>query len=131
MDALTNNPAAHPPASTAWLLATSLLRDLGIALVVYGALTVVAAWLAGPSRPAVWVRRRLAPAFRGHPVAVFSAVGVVLLIVLAWAPLGSGRRLFGMLLLAALILAGVELLRRQTLREFPEGGGGGPPHVGA
>jgi hypothetical protein len=79
----------------------------------------------------VWVRRRLAPAFRGHPVAVFSGVGVVLLIVLAWAPLGSGRRLFGMLLLAALIFAGVELLRRQTLREFPEGGGGGPPPAGA
>jgi hypothetical protein len=102
-----------------WAIATGMLRDIGIALVVYGLVAIVGAVIAGPSRVGMTVRRWLAPAFRQNVVAVYAVVVAVLLILIAWAPLASDRRLLGTLVLAALILWGIELLRRQTLREYP------------
>ena len=99
------------------------LYDLDVILnrtVVYGLLTFLAGVIAGPSRAATAVRRWLAPAFRRHVVLVYAVVVTILLILLAWAPLASDRRLLGTLVIFALILVGFEVLRRQTLREFPE-----------
>ena len=54
-----------------------MLRDLAIALLAYGLLAVVAGFVAGPSRAAVGLRRRLAPTFRERPVLVYSIAWVV------------------------------------------------------
>jgi hypothetical protein len=124
-----NRPAGHE----IWLIATSILRDIGIALVVYGLIVVAAGALAGPSRIATTIRRWLAPAFRRYVVAVYAVVIAVFLILVAWGPVASDRRLIGTLFLFALLLAGVEVLRRQTLREFPEESTprlAGPPRSG-
>ena len=88
VDSLVANAAVRPAASDAWQIATGLLKDVGIALVVYGILVVLAACLAGPTRAAVAVRRFLAPVFRQHPAVVF---GVVIL-VLCWSSCGARRR---------------------------------------
>jgi len=122
VDALTETPSFRPAVSDVWLLSTSMLRDLGLALVAYGIVALLAAWISSPLRLATAARRRLAPAFRSYPVAVFGAVALIMLLLLLWGPLDTGRRLVGTLVLAALILAGVEVLRRQTLREFPPAG---------
>jgi hypothetical protein len=103
-----------------WAIATSELRDIGIALVVYGLVAIAAAVIAGPNRVGTTVRRWLAPAFRHSIVVVYAVVITILLILVAWAPFGSGRSEIGTLVLFLLILLGIELLRRQTLREFPE-----------
>jgi hypothetical protein len=73
------------------------------------------------------IRRWLAPAFRKHVLIVYGAVIAIFLILVAWAPVSSDRRLIGTILLLALILFGIEILRRQTLREFPEQGAVAPP----
>jgi hypothetical protein len=117
VEALVEAPSSRPAATVAWLVSTSMLRDIAIALAVYGAVALAGAWLSGGSRPARAVRRRLAPGLLGYPVAVFAAVALVFLLVLLWSPLETGRRLYGTLLLAALVMGGVELLRRQTRRE--------------
>jgi hypothetical protein len=96
------------------------MRDIAIILVVYGALVLLATVLAGPNRPAVAVRRWLAPSFRHHPIVVWAAALFVFLILLAWGPTGSNRQLLGVVILAATTAVGIEALRRQTLREFPE-----------
>ena len=129
VDALVSgNPGVRPAAGDAWSISTELLKQLAIALVIYGALIVVACWLAGRTRPAVAVRRELAPTFHRRPWAVFLAVFVVWVLVLLWGPSAGGRTFFGVLLVFVLLMAGVEALRRQTLREFPgagaEGAGG-------
>src|SRR5205823_428703 len=77
-----NKPAVHE----VWNIATSLLFAIAVALIVYGVLAVIAAWLAGPTRSATWVRRHLAPTLRDHPGMAYSAVGGVLLIVVIWGP---------------------------------------------
>ena len=130
VDSLVANAEVRPAASDAWQIATGLLRDVGIALVVYGILLALAACLAGPTRAAVAVRRFLAPAFRQHPAVVFGAVILVLILVVLWGPSAGGRALWGTLLLFALVLVGVEILRRQILREFPESPAAASPSPG-
>jgi hypothetical protein len=108
----------EPAAGAAWIIATDLLQNVAVALVVYGILALVGAWLAGPTKLAVRIRAALAPTFREHPAIIFAAVLVLALLGLYFGPAGDTRRLFGILILSGLALLGVEMLRRQTLREF-------------
>ena len=108
------------PVSVIWGLETSVLRDIAIILVVYGALVLLATALSGPNRGAVAFRRWLAPSFRDHPIVIWAAALFLFLILLAWGPSAGGRQLLGVLLLAATTAVAIEALRRQTLREFPE-----------
>ena len=127
VDAVVKTDANKPAAHEIWGIATGLLRDVAIALVVYGLLTVLAGALAGPSRVATRLREYLAPAFRRHVVVVYAVVVAVLLILFAWEPIANDRGLLGTLVLFVLILCGVEAYRRLTLREFPEDGVAPPP----
>jgi len=120
VDALVKTEANKQPVRVIWSLETSVMRDIAIILVVYGALVLLATVLAGPNRAAVAVRRWLAPSFRHHPIAVWAAALALFLILLAWGPTAGNRQLLGVLLLAATTAVAIEALRRQTLREFPE-----------
>jgi len=64
INALTSNSANKPAVSVVWAVETELLRNVGINVLVYGAFVIFAAWIAGPSRPARWVRRVLTPTAR-------------------------------------------------------------------
>jgi hypothetical protein len=120
VDSLVKTEANNHPVSVIWALETSLMRDIALILVVYGALVLVATVFAGPSRPAVAVRRWLAPTFRHRPIVVWATALAVFLLLLAWGPTTGNRRLLGVALLAATTAIGIEALRRQTLREFPD-----------
>jgi len=119
IDSVVKVEANKPAGQEIWSITTGMLRDIGIALIVYGLVAIVGSVLAGPSRVGVTVRRWLAPAFRRSVVVVYAVVVAIFLILIAWAPLGSDRGVIGTIVLAALVLWGIELLRRQTLREFP------------
>jgi hypothetical protein len=118
VDALTDNPDAKRPVSAAWAIGTQLLRNVGINVVILGSLVILGAWLAGPARLAVAIRRVSAPTMRAHPVVIFGLVTLVFLILLLTGPT-DGQRVYPLLLLYALALFGAEALRRQTEREFP------------
>jgi hypothetical protein len=107
------------PARNVWLIASSLLSDLAWAFVGYGLLVAFAAVLAGPTRPAVWVRRALAPIFRDHVGLVYTVVGILYLLVVLWAPTRLQTTWYWVIVFAALIGVGVEIFRRQTIKEFP------------
>jgi hypothetical protein len=118
VDALTSNPDEKDPVSAAWAIGTELLRNVGINGVIYGSVAIFAAWVAGPSRPATWLRRVSAPTMRDRPVIVYGVLTVVLLIILATGPT-DGQRVYPLLVLFVLAFVGLEILRRQTEREFP------------
>jgi hypothetical protein len=118
VDALTKNPVQKDPVRVVWAVETNLLRNVGINLLVYGSVVVLAAWIAGPSRPATWARRVSAPTMRNQPWVLFGLVALVMLIILLTGPT-DGQRVYPFLLVAALAFVGAEVLRRQTLREFP------------
>jgi hypothetical protein len=121
VDALVKTEANKQPVRVIWSLETTVLRDIAVILVVYGALVLLATALAGSNRLAVAFRRWLAPSFRHHPIVVWVAALFVFLLLLAVGPTAGDRQLLGVAILAATTAIAIEALRRQTLREFPEG----------
>jgi hypothetical protein len=119
VDALATTESVRPAAQAAWDISTALLVQAAAATLLYGVVIVVGAWLAGPTRWAIAVRRNLAPYLR-EPHLAWGAFGVVVLALVAWGPTPAFRQVIGALLLIALLALGFELLRRQTAREFPD-----------
>ena len=120
VDSLVKTQANKHPVSVIWGIETSVLRDIGILLVVYGALVLIATALAGQNRPAVAFRRWLAPNIIKKTVAVGASGIAVLLHVIALGTNASKPKLVGLAILAVTTVIAIEALRRQTLREFPE-----------
>jgi hypothetical protein len=122
-DAIVNGlvkvPSNQPAVHDVWNIATSLLFALAIALIAYGIVMVAAAWLAGPTRPAVAIRRVLAPSLRDSPAVAYATVGGVLLLLVAWGPTPALRNVWWILVFAVLLAFGVTMLRRETALEFP------------
>ena len=118
IDALTSNPVNKPAVSVAWAVETELLRNVGINVLIYGFFVVLAAWIAGPSRPARWVRRVVAPTAREHPWVIYGFVALVLLLILISGPT-DGQRVYPLLVVFVFAFVGVEVLRRQMVAEFP------------
>jgi hypothetical protein len=52
-----------------------------------------------------------------HPALVYAGAAVLFLIVIAWGPTAATRQLVGALILAALFFGGLEVWRRQAIRE--------------
>jgi len=120
VDSLVKTEANKHPVSVIWGIETDVLQDIVIILVVYGVLVLLATFFAGPSRPAVAVRRWLAPSFRHHPIVVWATALALFLILLAWGPTAGNRHLIGVAIIAATTAIAIEALRRKTLREFPD-----------
>ena len=119
VDALATTDAVEPAVEGTWSIGTSLLVQAATAAIIYGAVIVIAAWLAGSTRWAVAVRRDLAPYLR-EPRWAWGAYGVMVLVLLAWAPTPAFRQVIPALVLLALLAIGVEALRRQAAREYPD-----------
>jgi hypothetical protein len=119
VDAIATTESVRPAADAAWGIGSSMLEDVATATLIYGVVVVLAAWLAGPTAWAVGARHLMAPYLR-EPLIAWSAFGVVVLGLIAWAPTPAFRLLVPALLLIALLAAGTEALRRQTVREFPD-----------
>ncbi len=121
VDALATTASVQPAAEAAWSIGTSLLVQAATATVVYGAVVVIGAWLAGPTGWARSLRRWLAPGLR-EPRWAWGAFGVIVLILIAWAPTPAFRQVIPALVLIGLLALGVEALRRQAAREYPDAG---------
>ncbi len=120
VDSLVQAETVKPAVADVWAILTSLLRESAVAGVVIGLLGVAATWLIGPGRRATASRRWLAPTFRDRPLFTHGVLAAVILLLLLWGPVGTPRRFISLLVVTALAFAGLELLRRQTVREFPD-----------
>ena len=105
--------------SATYDIATSLLKETAQSIVIYGVLVVLAAWVSGPSARATAVRRSMTPWLR-QPHFAYGGLALILVLLFWWGPLVATQRLLPSLLLIALAVAGVELLRRQVIAEFPD-----------
>lgn len=119
VNTLTSDTTGRRAGHAAWVIGTELLRNVGINAVIYGVVIMFAAWIAGASRPATWIRRSLAPTMKNHPSVIYAIVAVILLLILLAGPTDA-QRIYPLLILFAAAFAGTEVLRRQTLREFPQ-----------
>jgi hypothetical protein len=120
VNSLVKDPSNKPAVEHAFSIGTSLLYDLAVAMITYGLVVVFAAWVAGNTRPAVALRRALAPSLREHVQYVFATAALLLLLVVLWGPFPSTREVIPVIGFAILLGLGVETLRRKTAREFPD-----------
>lgn len=119
VDALATTESVRPAVEATWTIGTSLLVEAATATLWYGVVLVLVAWLAGPTRLATGVRRLKAPFLR-EPRYAWGGLAVIVLLLIAWGPTPATRSPLPMLFLIALLALGVEALRRQTAREFPD-----------
>lgn len=120
VNGLVPDSSVRPAAHAAWTIGTTLLNDIAFAMIFYGVVIVIAAWIAGATRPAYALRRALAGPLRNHLASFYGAVGLLFLLYVAWGPTNASRKPIGIIVFAAAIVLGVELLRRQVAREFPD-----------
>lgn len=122
VDNLVKTDSVRPAAQNSWDIFTNLLADGAWTVIGIGIVALIGVWLSGPSRSGTAFRRDLAP-FAVRPDIAFGTVAVLFLLVLLWGPTAQTHR-WPFVLTAALLLAlGVEVLRRQILREHPEAQG--------
>ena len=120
IDALTTNaPDVKTPAFAAWAIGTHLLRNIGVNLMIYGIAILGAGLIAGPSRISSTLRRWAAPTLVNRPWLVYGLVALFFLLVVLFGPTDS-QRLVPLIVLFGFGLLGVEVLRRQVAREFPD-----------
>ena len=120
VDALAKNaPDFKEPAHASWLIATHLLRNIGVNLMIYGAAILAAGLIAGPSRIARTLRRWTAPTLVHHPLVVYGLVALGFLLLTLVGPTDA-QRLVPLIVLFAFGFLGVHVLRRQVAREFPD-----------
>jgi hypothetical protein len=118
VDDLVRSDSVRPAVQDAWSILTALLADGGWTVLGLGVIAVFAVWLSGPSASARATRRELAP-FLVRPELAYGAAALFLLLLVLWGPTAQTRRLQLVVAAAILLALGVEILRRQTAREFP------------
>ena len=120
VDALADAPNAHSIADDVWDIATSLMVDVALGSLLLGAFVLSGAWLAGPGRRALAVRRFAAPAFREHPALLRTGLGVAILLLVVWGPVPWTHRIVPILIFTVGAFLWLEWLTARTLAEFPE-----------
>ena len=121
IDSVASSDAVKPAITSVWNIISAGLRERALFVLVIGLAFIGGGLLAGPGRHEVAVRRFLAPYLRDRPVVVYAVLAFVFLIWLAFLPtINNLGQVLIVLVLAGLAVVGVEILRRQTAREFPD-----------
>ena len=119
VESLAKTTSVEPAVENAWEIGTSLLAAGGGGLLFYGIAILIGTWLAGPGPLARDARRAIAPVLESRPIA-YSALALLLVLLFWWSPTPGFERLPTSLILIALLVAGMEALRRVAIRDFPD-----------
>lgn len=125
VDELATTTSVKDAAEQAWDIVTDLLRDGAWSAITIGLVALIGVWLAGPGKSGIAARRWLAPVF-GRPELTYGILAILLLLFVWWGPFVQARRPLFLLVTGILLVAGVEVLRRATVREFPKEAEGEP-----
>jgi hypothetical protein len=120
VNSIVHNDAQRPAVRATLAIGTAILSEIAIAFIIVGIVTIVAAWFAGPARPAIAGRRAIAPFLRERPGWTYAIVLSVMVLLFIWQPIHALGTPVGIVVFLCLALLGTELLRRQTAAEFPD-----------
>jgi hypothetical protein len=120
IDSVAASETVKPAITSVWDILSAGLRQRALFVLVIGVAFMGGGILAGPGRHEVAVRRFLAPYLRDHPIAAYAVVAVFFLLWLSFIPgINNIGQVVVIIMLAALAVVGIEILRRQAAREFP------------
>jgi hypothetical protein len=119
VDALADAESVRQAGDAAWTILTERLRGSGWTLMLMALVALVGVWFLGPGRRGTAARGALAPYLRRWDLA-YGGYAVLLLLLFAFTPVLGWWRWFPTIVLIALGAAGLEVVRRQTAREFPD-----------
>jgi hypothetical protein len=117
VNAVAQSPNGEAAAHDAWDIATSLLVDVALGSMLIGLILASGAWLGGPGRWATWLRDRGGPTLRDNPGIARATLGLLLLLLVLWAPVPWTGRVVPMLALTIAAFAWLEWLRRRAIAE--------------
>jgi hypothetical protein len=130
VDSAAKSDAVKPAITAIWNILSEGLHQRALFVLLIGLAFIVGGLLAGPGRHEVAVRRFLAPYLREQPVVVYAVLAFVFLVLLTFLPtINNFGQVLVILALAALAVAGVEILRRQAAQEFPDATTAAKPHT--
>jgi hypothetical protein len=120
-DSVASSDAVKPAVTAVFNIISAGLRERALFVLVIGLGFIGGGLLAGPGRHEVAVRRFLAPYLREQPVVVYAVLAFIFLLWLTLLPtINNVGQVLIVLVLVGLAVWGVEILRRQTAREFPD-----------
>jgi hypothetical protein len=119
VDHLVESGSVRPAVVGAYAILTDLLRGAGWSAVIIAAIAFFGLWLSGPKPRSVATRRALSPYLR-RPEIAYSALLVGYLLLLWWRPTPQFGFWRNVLVWFGLAVLGLEVLRRQAAREFPD-----------
>lgn len=99
---------------------SELLFNTAWLLITWGAVIVLGMVLIGPSRIATWARRSLAPLFNADQIVFWAGAFVLYVLVLLIVPSPAFRTQWSLIALTVIVGFGLDVLRRRSLREFPD-----------
>jgi hypothetical protein len=119
VDELATTSSVQEAAGDAWEISTRLLADGAWAVITMGLVALLGVWLAGRTASGIAARRWLAPVLARAEL-TYGILAVLFLLFIWWGPFAQARRPLYLVVVALLLVAGVEVLRRAAAREFPE-----------
>jgi hypothetical protein len=119
IDRVVADQTVRPAAHEIWWIATDSLRLAITSILFVGLVGLLGAWIAGAGKHATATRSALAPYLR-EPLVAYGALAAVILLLLVWAPTPAAGNWVTVTLLGASAVIGLEVLRRQAAREFPD-----------
>lgn len=115
VDNLAKDDTLKPAVGDAWSILTQVLADRAWVWITLGVLTLVGVWFVGETRRAAQARRAAQPILQNR-LTTYAIVGVTLLVLALIVPLFARGWTMALLVLAVVIV-GVEAIRRVVLRE--------------
>lgn len=119
VDSLSEAGSTNAAVESAFEIGSSLIKETGQSILIYGIVIVLCAWLAGPTSWATSIRRAITPYLR-EPRFAYGGLALLLVLLFWWDPVVATHRFVPSLLLIGFSVLGVEMLRRQVIREFPD-----------
>jgi hypothetical protein len=116
VDQLAATDSVKPAVQDAWDIITDSLAAAGWTVFAVGVLSLLGVWFVGPGSRARRWREDLAPYLRRADLS-YAVLALLFLLFVWWTPLITARNV---LILGVLAVVGLEVVRRQTRREFPD-----------
>ena len=118
VDKLVKDDAVKPAGHDAWSILTQTLADRAWVWIILGIITLVGVWFVGETRRAADARRAARPVLENRVTTYALAAGALLVLALVAPAIARGW--LSALVLVALVVAGIEVVRRIVLREVPQ-----------